>query len=746
MTQAARKTNADPDRLRNLKPLPIETPCWTLSTTDDDLRAVPVAELAAMLEQVFLIRHFEERLLDLSKEGLLHGPAHASIGQEGAAVGIMSALASEDKINGTHRMHHQFLAKTLNHARVEGYNPLEQEFSQQSQEVLFSTYSEILGLSTGYCGGRGGSMHLREPQAGVLGSNAIVGGNPPHAVGYSLADKMRGSDSISVAFFGDGATQMGTTYEAMNLAALYDTSTVFVIENNLYAVSTHLSEQTRETRLSARGLALGIPAITFDGMDVIAARRAMEIARDLMTQDKGPVILEARTYRHFHQSGPMRGSAFGYRDKDEEQAWLERDPAKNFPAQLERLGLLDEQAVEQLRDRAQNAVDSTLDRLIEGSAADRRLIPSLWPDPTTVEFGIRGDLSELADRRALEEQDIAEDESREARFQDIISESMLLNMDRYENLFIMGEDVHRLRGGTAGATRGIGEKYPDRLLGTPICENGFTGVALGAALNGMRPVVEIMYPDFALVAADQLFNQIAKVRHMFGGGFPVPVVVRSRVTQGTGYGSQHSMDAAGLFTQYPGWRIVAASTPHDYIGLLNAAVACDDPVLVLEYHELFPKKGRVPTTDWDYIVPFGKARIARAGRDATILTYGPMVDICTDVADNAGLDAEVIDLRTLDPLGLDWTTIQASVEKTNALLVVEQTTRGTSIGSRIVNDAQRRLFNLLDYEIMHVTGTESSAVVSKVLEEVAFARPQDVEAALRKVIEDRNLHRSEGAQ
>ncbi|WP_372921569.1 thiamine pyrophosphate-dependent enzyme [Roseovarius sp.] len=721
----------------------IETPCWRLTTNDDDLRAVPVAELAAMLEQVFLIRHFEERLLELSKEGLLHGPAHASIGQEGAAVGIMSALNSEDKINGTHRMHHQFLAKTLNHARIAGYNPLEQDFAQQSQEVLFATYSEILGLSTGYCGGRGGSMHLREPEAGVLGSNAIVGGNVPHAVGYALADKMRGSDAISVAFFGDGATQMGTTYEAMNLAALYDTSTVFVIENNLYAVSTHVSEQTRETRLSARGLALGIPSITFDGMDVIAARRAMESARAVMVDEPGPVILEARTYRHFHQSGPLPGSAFGYRDKGEEEAWLERDPVRSFPAQLEQLGILDANATAHLRERAQREIDATLDRLIEGTGDHRRLIPSLWPDPQKVEYGIRGDLSELKDRHVLEERDVGRGESRDVRFQDIISESMLRNMERFDTLFIMGEDVHRLRGGTAGATRGIAERFPDRLLGTPICENGFTGVALGAALNGMRPVVEIMYPDFALVAADQLFNQIAKVRHMFGGGFPVPVVVRSRVTQGTGYGSQHSMDAAGLFTLYPGWRVVAASTPHDYIGLLNAALACDDPVLVLEYHQLFPKKGRVPDTDWDYIVPFGKARIARAGRDASILTYGPMVDICTEVAERAGLDAEVIDLRTLDPLGLDWETIEVSVRKTNALLVVEQTTRGTSVGSRIVNDAQRKLFNLLDYEILHVTGTESSAVVSKVLEQAAFARAHDVEAALRKVIGERNLHRAE---
>ncbi|MFD2741621.1 thiamine pyrophosphate-dependent enzyme [Sulfitobacter aestuarii] len=733
------------DGTGNLQAIEVNTPWWELTVTDADTLAVPKPQLATMLEQLYLIRHFEERLLELSKEGLLHGPAHASIGQEGAAVGLMSALETSDKINGTHRMHHQFLSKALNHAMLEGYDPREQEFPQQAQEVLFQTYSEILGLTPGYCGGRGGSMHLRWPEAGILGSNAIVGGNIPHAVGYALADKLSGRKHVSVAFFGDGAMQIGTAYEAMNLAALYNTPTIFCVENNLYAVSTHVSEQTRETRLGARGLGLGIPSISFDGMDVIAARRAMEIAQEQIEKSGGPVLIEARTYRHLHQSGPLRGSAFGYRDKEEEQSWLERDPVKVFPDQLERLSVLDRREIETIRGRAESSIDEVLSRLIEEHEGERRLIPTLWPDPKSVEHGIRGDLSELQEWRIVEAEELTEKNGREARFVDVISEAMLGNMERFDGLFIMGEDVHRLRGGTAGATKGIGERYPERLIGTPICENGFTGVALGAALNGMRPVVEIMYPDFALVAADQLFNQIAKVRHMFGGDFPVPVVVRSRVTQGTGYGSQHSMDAAGLFTLYPGWRVVAASTPHDYIGLLNAAVACNDPVLVLEYNQLFQKKGMVPKDDWDFIVPFGKARIVRGGTQATILTYGPMVDVCCAVAEEHGLDAEVIDLRTLDPLGLDWETIEASVARTNALLMVEQTTRGTSIGSRIVNDAQRRLFNLLDYEILHVTGTESSAVVSKVLEEAAFATAADVEAALRKVIDERNIERLEGS-
>lgn len=717
-------------RLTTLK---TKTPWFHLNTDAADIKSIDSRELLVMLEQMTLIRRFEEKLLKLSVAGLLHGPAHSSIGQEGAAVGAMSLLQSADKINGTHRMHHQFLAKAMNHATAADYNPLSEDSPESHRDVVYRTYAEILGLTPGYCGGRGGSMHLRYPEAGVYGSNAIVGGNPSHAVGYAFADKLRGKEHVSVAFFGDGAMQNGAAYEAMNLAALYSTPTIFFVENNLYAVSTHVSEQTRETRLSARGLSLGVAAIEFDGMDVVAARLAMEEALAIIRKDGGPVLLEAQTYRFLHQSGPLKGSAFRYREKTEEEAWQERDPMRVFPAQLKDLGVIDDQGIERIEQRVQALIDDALTRLIEnyGNEKTQRIRPDMWPAASSVEMGIRGDLSELAGMRVAELKDADTATLEDAKFQDVISQVMLRNMKRDDSIFIMGEDVHRLKGGTAGATKDIGDHFPERLIGTPICENGFTGLALGAALNGMRPVVEIMYPDFALVAADQLFNQIGKVRHMFGGQFAVPVVVRSRVTAGTGYGSQHSMDASGLFALYPGWRILAPSTPYDYIGLLNAAMRCNDPVLIVEFNDLFKKVGSVPKEDWDYIVPMGKARIARVGSRCTILAYGTMVDAACEVAERTGIDAEVIDLRTLDPMGMDWDTISESVKRTNALMIVEQTTRGTSIGSRVASDAQTKLFNWLDHEIVHVTGSESSPVVSKVLERAALAGAEEVEVALR---------------
>lgn len=722
--------------MSKIQPLSTETPWIRLDVDESDWRNQEPKRLVGMLEQILLIRHFEQKLLALHQEGVVHGPVHASIGQEGAAVGMMSTLSAGDKINGTHRMHHQFLAKALNHVTPGARDPRSSDFTDEMNDVVYRTMSEILGLSPGYMGGRGGSMHLKWDECGVLGSNAIVGGNPPHAAGYAFAEKLRGTSNIAVAFFGDGAIQNGASYEAMNLAALYNLPIIFFCENNLYAVSTHVREQTRETRLSMRGIGLGVPGVEVDGMDPVAVRSAGDWAKDYIRKQAGPVLIEALTYRFLHQSGPLRGSSLLYRSKEEEAEWLGRDPAVTLPKKLISLDVLTGNQVEAIDTRARNAVDSAAGKLTEiGTDTNRRrIVPALWPPKETVEYGIRGDLSELAGKRHLEVEDAAPAATKEMKFIDAISFITLSNMRRDDRIFVIGEDVQHLRGGTAGATRGILEEFPERLVGAPIEENGFTGLAIGAALNRMRPIVEIMYPDFCLVAADQLFNQAAKVRHMFGGNFPLPLVVRSRVSAGTGYGSQHSMDAAGLFALYPGWRIVTPSTPFDYVGLTNAAICCNDPVLVVEYQELFPTSGPVPN-DWDYIVPFGKAKTVKAGSDCTVLTYGPLVKKSIDAAAEAGIDAEVIDLRTLDPFGLDWKTIGDSIERTGRVVIAEQTTRGTSMGVHYIKGIQERFIDWLDHEIVHVSGTHSSPVVSKVLEQAALAGQAEIGLGLRKVME-----------
>lgn len=721
-----------------LVPLKTNTPWFRVEATEADWKNEDPVVLAQILEQLILVRKFEERILELWQAGCVHGPAHASIGQEGGAIAAISTLGAGDKINGTHRAHHQFLSRFLYHEMPAGYDPRDSDFPAAMQDTVYRSMAEIMGLTPGYCGGRGGSMHMRRDEAGVLGTNAIVGGNPPQATGYALADKMLATGNITVTFFGDGAMQNGAAYESMNLAAIYDLPMVFIVENNLYGVSTHVSEATRESRLSARGQGLAVPSLEVDGMNVMAVRKAMEWALKQIREKKGPVLIECQTYRYFHQNGPIRGSAFGYREKAEEEAWQKRDPYTTLPEKLLKLGVVTEKSLAEIGRKAGENVAAASAALTETEPKSNqlRIIPALWPDPGSVESGIRGDLSELAGQRMMEVEDIDPAKTKTMKFVEAMAAVQLRAMERDERVIVLGEDVHRLGGGTVGATKGIAEKFPDRLIGTPIAENGFTGMGLGAAINGLRPIIEIMYADFCLVAADQLFNQIAKVRHMFGGTSAVPLIVRIRAAGGHGYGSQHSMDPSGLFALWPGWRVIVPTTPFDYIGLFNSAVQCDDPVVVVETQTLFQNEGPVPADDLDFCIPFGKARVLRPGSACTIVACGNMAPICVEAVEKCGIDAEVIDPRTVDSVSLDWQTIGASVERTNRLLVAEQTSRGPSLGARIVQEGQERLFDWLDHQILRVSGTQSAPVVSKILEQAALAGVDEVVAGIHAVMGD----------
>jgi 2-oxoisovalerate dehydrogenase E1 component len=687
-----------------------------------------------MLSQMHLIRAFEEKVLELAGQGLVHGPAHSAIGQEGGAVGSVASMRPSDQINGSHRAHHQFLAKALGYVAQGGIDP-KAEFGADIRTLAQRTLAEILGLSQGFCRGRGGSMHLRWAESGNLGTNAIVGGGVPMAAGAAWAHKRAGTGDVVYTYFGDGATNIGSVLETMNLAAAWKLPICFFIENNRYAVSTRVDEVTAEPRLSSRGLAFGIPSFKVDGMDPIATWLASEEANTIMREGGGPTIIEADVYRYFHQNGPLAGSAFGYRSKEEEAEWRRRDPIDALANTLQERQAIGEDAVKALRERCVALMDEVTAELIEMHEGKRRIIPSLWPEESFRDFGLRGDLSEFEGTRFEELESFSGKVVEDARFIDVVADVMARRMKTDERVVVLGEDVHRLKGGTNGATRGLSAEFPDRVLGTPISENAFTGLAGGMAADGrVLPVIEFMYPDFMWVAADQVFNQIGKARHMFGGDSDMPVVLRTKVAIGTGYGSQHSMDPAGIFATAPGWRIVAPSTPFDYVGLMNSALLCRDPVLVLEHVDLYASKGPAPAEDLDYFIPFGKAKVVRPGSRVTVLTYLAMVAKTLAVVESLGVDAEVIDLRTLDRAGLDWETVEASIRKTGNVLIVEQGASGTSYGGWLADELQRRCFDWLDQPISRVRGAEASPSISKVLEAAAAARPQDIEAGLRAVM------------
>jgi 2-oxoisovalerate dehydrogenase E1 component len=711
---------------------------WVELTVDQhDWDAADPQVLLQLLGRAQWIRSFEEYVLELANQGLIHGPAHSSVGQEGGAVGSVLPLRSDDFVNGSHRGHHQFLAKAFGHV-LEPKSAGLPEITTEVREVLHKTLAEICGLADGYCRGRGGSMHLQWREAGAMGTNAIVGGGVPQAAGFAWNMLHSGSDAVSVTYFGDGAVNIGSVLETFNLAAAWKLPVMFFIENNQYAVSTHVAKATGEPRLSGRGAGFGIPSWRVDGMDALAVHAAMTEAVDHMRAGKGPTILEADLYRFFHQNGAFPGSAFGYRDKEEEASWRSRDPI----AQLRRQVLARELATEADIDAMTEAIDMTMqeigDQLLEpvpgGKPKERRIIGSLWPDTDFVDVGVRGDLSELEGSR-FEDEDSFTGELGQRRFIDLVSDVMARRMETDERIVVMGEDVDGLKGGTNGATKKPLELFPDRVLGTPISENAFAGLGGGMALDGrFRPVVEFMYADFMWVAADQLFNQVAKARHMFGGHSAVPFVLRSKLAAGTGYGSQHSMDPAGILTTAPGLRVVAPSTPFDYVGLMNTALTCDDPVVVLEHVDLYTSTGPGPVDDLDYLLPVGKAAVRRTGEDLTVISYLTMVNHCLEALDQVDVSADLIDLRWLDRASLDWDTIEASVRKTNQVLIVEQGAVGTSYGGWLADEIQRRLFDWLDAPVERVTGAEASPSISKVLERAAIAKTDEVADALRRIV------------
>jgi len=714
---------------------------WTeiTSTTEDWDNADP-GLLGTMLGQLHLIRAFEEAVLQLAGESLVHGPAHSSVGQEGGAVGSLVAARPNDAVNGSHRGHHQFLAKALSYVAPNGLQ-LDALVSTSIQTLLQRTLAEILGLAQGFCKGRGGSMHLQWHEAGCLGTNAIVGGGVPLAAGNAWAQKRAGTSDLTVTYFGDGAVNIGSVLESLNLTSAWDIPLVFFIENNLYAVSTTVEEATRESRLSGRGVGFGIPSFRVDGMDPLAVHIAMQQAESIARNGGGPVVIEAEVYRFFHQNGPFPGSAFGYRSKEEEEHWRSRDPLLKVASEMIRRGLITQEGVDQVRAQAVAAMEAATNELVEqdpdAKAGVRRIKPNLWPESGFVDVGLRGDLSEIDGLRTQEKSQYS-GALIEAKYVDAVAGVMDRRMETDERIIILGEDIHRLNGGTNGATKGLSAKYPDRVLGTPISENAFTGLAGGMALDGRyRPVIEFMYPDFMWVAADQVFNQIGKARHMFGGEAEVPVVLRTKVAMGSGYGSQHLMDPAGMFVTSPGWRIMAASNAYDYVGLMNNALAINDPVIVIEHVDLYQSRGEIPESDLDYFIPFGKANLVSEGTQMTVISYLSMVNHAKEAIEQTGISADLIDLRFLDRASLDWKALEKSIQKTNNVLIVEQGAIGTSYGGWLADEIQRRFFDYLDQPIERVHGSETSPSISKVLERAAIAKTEEVVEGMQRVMRNK---------
>jgi len=691
-----------------------------------DLQESDPILLARMLFDIQVICKFEEAVLALKNDDCVWGPVHTSIGQEAVAAGTVAALQPSDKFFGTHRSHHQFLSKALQYAVAGDWNPMVQNLPGEGETVIRRTLAEIMGLADGYCGGRGGSMHLRWKEAGFVGSNAIVGGGIPLATGAAFAEQFHKTGNIVVAFFGDGAINQGAFHEACNLAGLWKLPIIFFLENNEYAVATSIKDSCAVCDLSVQAASYGMDAHVVQGDDIIAI---YELTRELAAGIRaggGPCLVEAKCYRRYHHAGDLPGSAYKYRNKEEEEYFLGREVVKRFPELLLEKDILKEKEIDHIIKLASDAVEKAVDYYtIPGEP--RRLKADIFPPPDSVSEGTRSDGSEFDGLSFLEREDFGE--YAEIKYSDAIAAATGRWLKQYPDVVVMGEEVANFGGGAYGATRGLPDKYPGRVLNTPISEAGFTGLGLGAAMSGMKTIVEIMFPDFTLVAADQVFNQIAKARHMYGNTTDIPLVLRTRIAAGCGYGGQHSMDPVGLYALFSGWRIVAPANAFDYVGLFNTAMRSNDPVLIIEHHALYTQKFTVPVNDLDYSIEFGKARVMQEGSDVTLIAYGYMawrIEKLSPELKSRGISAEMIDLRTVDLPDLDFETIGKSLQKTGVAVIVEEAPRNHSIGGKIAAELTERYFDSLDSPVMRLTSLDVPNSVSRVLESRAMLDDKEI--------------------
>jgi pyruvate/2-oxoglutarate/acetoin dehydrogenase E1 component/TPP-dependent pyruvate/acetoin dehydrogenase alpha subunit len=671
-------------------------------------------ELIAYLRQVMEIRTLENTIANLLSKAVLKGASHLYAGQEAVAVGAIAALRDDDLITSTHRGH--------GHAHAHGDKAA--KTPQAKQEHYNKMMAEVMGKSGGYCKGKGGSMHIADVEHGNLGATGIVGGNIPVAVGAALAQKLQDTQRVVVCFFGDGASNTGNFHESLNMASTWDLPVIFVVENNLYGMSVPFKKVTKLPDIASRACAYGIPGEVVDGMDVLAVRSAVAKAAERARRGEGPTLIEAKTYRWF---GHSHSDPRAYRTREEEAEWKRRDPITVMKENLEAVKLLSENEFE--------AMETAVDAKMEKAMAFSNASPEPNPEDVTTDVFAPAKFTTAdyeTDRRlraAIRDGSV----KREISYAQALVEAAREEMLRDPKVFIMGEDVG-LYGGAYGATRDLFKEFGEkRVIDTPISEATIGGAAVGAAMAGMRPIAEIMYVDFTPLAMDQVANQGAKNRYMFGGKTSVPMVIRTEGGAGRAIAAHHSQSLESLWTHFPGIYVVMPSTAYDAKGLLKAAIRDDNPVMFIEHKMLYKEKGFVP--EEEYIIPFGVADIKRPGKDVTLVTYSRQVlnslEAANKLADE-GIDVEVIDLRTLKPLDID--TIVASIKKTGRLVGVTEAYENTSFINEVMAQVNEQAFDYLDAPMIRVASANVPVPRAEVLEDGAIPNVGRIMAACRKVV------------
>jgi 2-oxoisovalerate dehydrogenase E1 component len=712
-------------------------------------------EAIALLEEMMTVRVFEESIAAM-RDGKFEpmpgfkfvGATHLSAGQEAVAIGGVSAINPGDYITSSHRGHGHSIGKVSfalrRMTREQLADHLGRPGDRSSREGLleeaiglhlYRTYAELFGKEDGYCRGRGGSMHIAEFRFGHLGANAIVGGSIGIATGAALACEWMGTGAVVLSFFGDGAASEGIFHECAIFASMRQfergAPVIFLIENNQYCMTGQdRGEVTGVDYLAQYGAAYnadGLHAEVVDGMNVLAVRDAVLRAAQLCRDGKGPVLLECETYRYYGHS--LSDARVKYRSRHEEEAWRARDPVAMLRAQVQEAGLLTADQIGEMQRRVEERVHGAAEKAAR--AAD--------PDPAAMCEGLLTDTTSEGIGDKYKTVQVLRPARRPTRDSEgrilqrhAVLEALMEEMQRDRRVILFGEDVAEY-GGAFQVTAGLFEIFGrERVFNTVMGEAAIVGAACGMAMVGLRPVCEIMYIDFILLAGDQVGNQVAKTRYMFGGKATIPLVIRTTIGGGRGYAGQHSQSLEAFATQFPGLKVVAPSTAYDVKGLLKASIRDDNPVVFIEHQLLYTEKGPVPADD--YTVPIGVAAVQREGKDVTIVAYSYMAEIARQAAERLqadhGISAEVVDPRTLVPLDVE--TIVSSVRKTGRVLCLCQAPKTGCFAEHIAHEIQLRALDALKAPIAILAAQEVPPPMSQVLEQ---ANLPNVESTVKAVMD-----------
>lgn len=579
----------------------------------------------------------------------------------------------------------------------------------------------------------GRDMHTGNLSRGLLPATAPLAIGTQTLIGMAYSAKLKKADRVFLSIMGEGGSSLGEWHEAVNFAAVQRLALIFVIENNQWALGTHWSEQTAAPRFALKAAGYGMPGVTVFGNDPDEVAAASAWAAERARSGKGPALLELVTYRRpghahhdddrFHGAGGIKG----YEIAEERDLWAAQDPVELYEERLRAEGVLSAEQVKEIR-RVAAARIAEVARVVESAP---------WPTPGGLEdrvFAPRTD--PLPAAPAVRTRVMSYDEA--------VHQAMAEAMERDPRVFVVGEDVGGRYGGAFGVTRGLARQFgPGRCLNAPLAESAIIGCGVGAALSGMRPIVEMQFADFVACGFNALVNNAAKIHWRFGRA--VPLVVRLPYGGSTGTGDRllgggpfHSQCPEAWFARTPGLKIVAPSTPRDAKGLLTAALRDNNPVIYLEAKALYglfsPERAEeVPVGEFE--VPIGKGVVRRVGREVSVFTYGAMVYVALAAADalsREGVEVEVVDLRSIVPLDEDL--ILGSVGKTHRAVVLHEDTRRGGVGAEVAAVlAERAIFDL-ESPVVRVAAPDMPAPYSPPLEQAYLPGPAQVVAAVRSLL------------